>query len=220
MGLVTLDIMTGRFVDAYKPQTSHDGDPYYNRHVNLIVMAEAFADYLEKHNPVCVVLENYYMALRSNNFKQAELHGMLKRYLWDKRVSYVLVAGTQRTKFLLPKRVTSKQAKDHALAYVECNAPEAFAKFKRRADHKDIADAYVLAQLGRMTFYRKLMGTYNAGFERVPKHWREIIDLTPTSLLNKLGSFEHLNHHGYDEVSHGFIHPPVYQPPATGPDIS
>lgn len=216
MGLVTLDLRTGGFINAYKPHTTHDGDPYFSRHVNLIMMAEAFAEYVETYRPACVVLENYFMAMRSNNFKQAELHGMLKRYLWDQRVSYILVAGTQRTKFLLPKRVISKEAKQLALSYVEANAPQAFNGFKRRADHKDIADAYVLAQLGRMTLCRKLMCGYPAGFDKIPKHWREIIDSTPTSLLNKLGSFEIQNHQGYEEVFNGFICPPIYQPTSTG----
>lgn len=114
----------------------------------IATVVDSFVSLLTHWLPVMVSLEDYLLTGHQKAYETAELLGALKLECFRRRVPYILVHPTKTLKYVVKRKEVPKS---EIIQYVQSRNPEVFQKH-HVADHSDVADAWVIAQIGRLAW--------------------------------------------------------------------
>lgn len=153
--------------------------------VRDFLLREVVQDYVQTmegihpDNPGMVALEDYPMSPFNDAYLTAELIGILKAGLHDRKANYCLVHPMKTHKYVVKRR---KVTKTEIIDFVKANFDLSGVELDRKG-MSDCCDAIVIAAIGRLTYYCKVRGTFFPMEER----WREIILTDGSGILTKPG---------------------------------
>jgi hypothetical protein len=190
-GLVICDDQ-GRILYSGKPfpkkQFKGDEDSLFQTHRRIRETAHWVTDKLGSYRPsdIFVAIEDYLMTGYSRSYKIAELNSLLKEWLWDFKIRYCLVHPKKTLKYVVKRREVPKS---DIIEYVKKEQPEVYDGVDR-ADYSDIADAWVICQIGRMVHEAMLdaqPGGYVLSHPLWEIRWKELLATDESGIVTKTG---------------------------------
>jgi Holliday junction resolvasome RuvABC endonuclease subunit len=138
---------------AFKPFLRADGIKFRDTE-RINVVTNYLLGRMQDYSPIkMVALEDNLMTGRATNYETAELLGVLKRELFRVKIPYILVHPSKTHKYVVKRK---KVEKEEIISYVGLHQPEVLRGFPVK-DQTDVADSWVIAQVGLMV-YRLLNG--------------------------------------------------------------
>lgn len=133
-----------------------------------------------------VAQEDYLITGFQRSYKTAELNALLKNYWHQALIPYCLVHPSKTHKYVVKKKDVSKT---EIIDYVKQHKPSVFEHVDR-ADYSDIADAWVICQIGRLT-HEAMQSTNPVKY--VNEHplweirWKELLATDKSGIVVKPG---------------------------------
>lgn len=192
-GFVVLNEI-GEVISSAKPFSKKhfkgDLDSLFNTHRRIHEVAGWIWKRVYQLDKPFVALEDYLLTGRQRSYKTAELVAILKEKFWEHHIPYCLVHPLKTKKYVVKKR---KVSKTEIIKYVMEYASDVFSCIDR-ADYSDIADAWVIAMIGKLIVDAMKMGKGDLEGAKVAilchpgleERWKEIL-LGDTGIMGKPG---------------------------------